>query len=234
MVVNRLVTYAYSRLYSKDKRLYWLLMGAHGATAFGEEVMDPMWENASAGGGNYVFSAPFGVYNGDPMAADALATGGLEVFKDIYWQHLVYTACGQGTLTKIISGYINQGSAMSVKALEAWTHLSQGNYKQASITMTYVEQYYVLQPRIYSGYLAKVGGYLGAKATSAIAHPDFNGRDFVAYTNATGKWTNFAVFDSRWSWLDEVLPQMVDFFRSHPEWVERRLKIINARAREIL
>ncbi len=155
--------------------------------------------------------------------AQVLIKGNVAVYKDLFWQHLAFSKCGMSTTIRVLKQGFDSATSFADMLhwsylKNGWQKLNNGRIEEGNLALTRVEQEIVLQPLIYSGPLAYLGGTLFAKLGKTPIHDaNFNFPTFTTYCQSHDLSLNFSNFESRWAWIVDQMKEMGVFFDHYPE-----------------
>ena len=243
----RNTTAAYGLAYQNDPSLYWPGIAAIAVTDIGN-TLDEIRDYKMGHRDRPVFDPGFGTGPvvssiADHRLAERLAAGNLAVFKDIFWQYNTIQECGiealmamqRYDLSRNIPGE-KQYRDLIPQYLEAWTLQKNGERLESLLKIAFIEQKYILQPILYDDLLPQTMGFFAAPLAMPPIRENGAGlasfMDHVQKENLTASISNF---ESRWSWMRELLIGMMHYIDANPRYLNQRInEIVERRDREML
>lgn len=258
--INARITQAYAGLYQSEKalaperaKLYlWLPGAAFASFEVGQVIRHAYYQRAFTNHDMDLIRAE--VYNENVLhevflgdlnytarkTAMTLIKGNMAVYRDLYWQHMSTSQCGIDNTIRVLT--LETYSSFTTRAMNhyarlkwGWEQIKEGNVEEGNIALTRVEQEIVLQPEIYDGPLAYLGGTVFAKLAKTPVHDEsFFFPSFIDYCKSRKLSPNFSKFRSRWGWIVDQMVSMGKFFNTFPQKLRKHHGLMLADSQQVI
>lgn len=219
-VFNERITAAYAEMYLSDpSKFVWAGMAAFASNEVGlglrrSEALIVEAGNPLIALGALLTNAPTGT-----EMIRALGTGNLDVYADIFWQHLAYSSGGIDELRNL-----RDRGELTAELFEAWSQIDNGQVMEGNRALLQYEQSVTLQQGVYNQHAKAFANisWMSQFMPSLLASP-IPGDDVTFQAAVPGG--DLGQFDDRWEWIDSsMLPAWQTLYQDSPETVRSQME----------